>query len=249
MEGLRLRIPHKVMEDSLRHFAGRTTTREELLETCWRFAGNLHRLKAGMTVLPWTLQRGLEWVPLEIVACRRAAQHGNRGAIFSFRILAGSSCPRIIQKWWSQDQCWFLARNFGFSKLHGRNSHVVPKYPMTQPDELVGMRLFGLIEPALSRNEPVFRQVHWTHGMKGTNRELLKKRFRVDDGYQCPENKPSTSPCHHCPTGYVQCAAATHRFTWRKDHCPSCNAEAWFDPELKSKHCVRCTRKEALNRG
>lgn len=229
------------LADSVRDLAGRAISREEMGETAWRMMGNLPRLKARRTVPPWHLQKMREWVPVQITACRRTLQGHKRGALFTFRILAGSCCPKIVQRFWSLAQCYYFAPDFGFSRPGKQARHL-----FAVPEQFVSLRAYVLVYPELSLDGPGFRELDWPGTIKTHNKEQIKRRFRVDEGYACPIGHPSRFPCHRCPVGYLQCAAATHRKKWVKKRCPECeNAKAFFDPESASKMCVDCTSKRA----
>lgn len=239
-------IQYRVLEDSLRHLAGIKLTRELIDETSWRIAGNVKRLKRRWAVPPWHVQRLPEWVPVQITSCRRVKnKYGKIGALFGFRILAGTPCPRMTFKWWSLRQCRFLAPDFGFHKPQFRDVHHVVR-PFSAPEQFVLLRCYVLIDPVMSASEPVFSMPAFPGGVRDWNMEVIKKRLRVDLGYVCPRGFPNTFRCHLCPAGYVNCGAATHRHDWVKGLCNGCNnAEAWFDKELSNDLCVDCAITKA----
>jgi hypothetical protein len=229
------------LEDSLRHLAGALVTPELLDDTCWRLAGNLTRLRHRKAVPPWHGQQLMEWVPLQVLGCRRVKNaRGRLGARLRFRIVAGTPCPRIVDRWWSMTQCRVYAPEFGFSRPVGRNAQ--PRHPYGVPEQLVSLRLYGLIEPQLCGVEPAFRVVGWPDSVADWNREVIRRRLRVDPGYTCPRGYPTQFQCHRCPAGYVDCLAATHKHEWRTGPCPECHRpDALFDPDDTGGLCVDCT--------
>lgn len=249
-----------VIEDSLRHLVGIHPTKALYLETCWRLAGNLPRLALRRAVPPWHAQRVREWVPMVVTGCRRClSDRGDRGALFSFRILGGTPCPRIVQKWLSFKVCRILAKNTGFNPRQHRT-----RYPFTDPRQLVGLRLYGLVEPDLCSREPGFEIPLAPHPKSNviqpsprvfpaTVREyniiMVKRTFRCDPGYGCPEGFPMTFPCQLCPVGFLRCKAGKHRKDWRRRACTQCERkDAFFDDELSKEMCVDCFNKQAYRR-
>jgi hypothetical protein len=119
------------------------------------------------------------------------------------------------------------------------------KYPYGFPEQFVGLRLALLVEPDLSTTDPVFSEAKWPASADDWNKEHLKRRFRVDRDYTCPEGKPQSFPCHFCSTGFLKCPAATHMHDWYQGRCNACDKnDAYFDPDISRELCVDCFIKE-----
>lgn len=236
------RLDRDNLEESLRHLAGEVLTPEHLTEVCWRMAGNLPRLKEKRPVPPWHGQRLPEWVPMQVMSCRPLRQGRSMGSNFGMKMLAGTPAGRTVVKWWSVRQCRGLyADYFGFSKPWR------DRYHFSVPEQFVGLRLYGHVEPELCGDGPMFEKVAFPPAIAEYNREVLRKRFRVDEGYRCPLGLSSSFPCHHCPKGYKSCAAATHRSDWARGPCPRCkHDDALFDPDVETNLCVDCYSRQAF---
>lgn len=243
------KIPWPTLEASLMHLAGARVTRELIEQTAWRLAGNVKRLQQHRVVPPWHIQKLEEWVPLQVLSCRYKRMGKKIGAIFSFRIMAGTSCPLAVWKWWSLRQCAYFAPYFGFSKPGRYNARTPPKYPYTHPAQLVTLRLYGMIDPELCEQEPAFSLIAWPPTVAEWNRTQIKHRFRIDEGYTCPKGYHATFECHRCPIGYLKCRAGTHRKNWETRLCSGCDRpDAMFDPDIPSDVCVDC-QVQAVYRG
>ena len=242
-ENLPGRLNRETLYESLRNCAGTLMTKELIRETCWRIAGNLPRLRLERVTPPWHVQRFAEWVPLHILSARPHRRGKKMGAMFTMRIMAGTPCPFITFKWWSVKRCRYYARNgFGFSKRPGAGG--VVKYPYVDPAQLVNLRLYGLVEPELCGKEPGISEPRWPASVRNWNKEIIRRRFRVDQGYSCPQGFPLELACHHCPVGTDRCPAGTHRQLWRRKYCEHCEREgAVFDPEISHTMCTDCYRK------
>lgn len=247
-EALPQDVDGDALEDSLQHLVGIPLTTQILADTAWRLAGNIQRLQDHRAVPPWHVQRFREWVPMQIHACRRGRnQRGNMGAFFSFRVVGGTPCPLSIYKWWSSAQCYFFCREMGFSRYSK-----TAKYPYSAPEQFVNLRLYGLIDPELSGREPMFHRVAFLPRLRKWNVEIIRRRFRVDEGYKCPKGYGPDFDCRHCDAGYqgaLKCLGATHRADWERRPCEGCgHSDAFFDPDAGGKHCVDCQIANAYKR-
>lgn len=237
------KIDRLTLEDSVRDLAGVPLTEKLIDETAWRLAGNTGRLAQHRPVPPWHGQRFREWVPAQILSCRREKNsRGVIGANLGFRILAGTPCPRIIFKWLTLRQCLFHAKDFGFSRRRGPNALSPPRFPYHGPEHLVNLRCFLMIEPELcTADGPGFDTIGHLPMLEEWNREVLMYRVRDTDGYECPNGYPRSLVCSKCPTGYLTCRAGTHKQDWVQKACAGCNQpDAWFDPDFKGDVCVDC---------
>ena len=233
------RITRRVVRDSLVHLAGEVVTKELLSELGWRLAGNIPRLRLGIPVTPWHRQARDEWVPMQIVdQVPYKNKKGDTGAIMAFRVLAGTPCSMLLERFWTYRLSKYLASKLGFSAAWG-------KYPFKKITELTGMRLYGLVEAERSLGKPYFDQVSVPQSTEDYNRKLIKHRLRV--GFKCP--KKYDHPCYACPIGYDNCRCAVHPRTFVRAVCSVCDKNAWMDPiHLELRLCVDCFVKRQLAR-
>jgi hypothetical protein len=233
------RVLGEAVHDSIRHLAGMVLHEKPARELCHRLAGNVDGLAAGIPVLPWKLQRAIEWVPFQITACRRGlSRRGKRGAYLTYVALAGTPCGMKIVRFLSKNQCLFLAPFFGFRRFTAAGRQL--PYSYETPEQLVSMRCYGLVEPDQEWAGVHFRKHEFPASVHDYNREVIKLRFRLERGYTCPRGYPSSFPCHRCQAGYRECPAATHAQEWEKKLCPACGEERWFDTEVSPKSCLTC---------
>lgn len=244
LENLPISVWPPALEDSVRHLAGRPCSYELMRETCHRLAGNLVRLRHRRPVVPWDCQRHSEWVPVQVMSSRYSrikTKTGSRtGHSFVFKILAGTSCPRTIVKFWSGRQCAFFAPRLGFSRPWRDKDDNPAPYPYSSARELVSLRFYALIEPSLSQSEPGFKHMGFPASVLEWNREKMQQRLRRLPGRACPVGYPNTFPCHRCHIGFDRCKAAVHRVTYVSKTCRSCGKEAFFDPEVSDAVCINC---------
>lgn len=233
------RVPYESLRDSLLHLAGSPVSRHMLHEEGWRIAGNLNRLRIGKHVPPWRTQTRPEWVPLQItdhVPFR--SKRGKIGGIFTFRILAGTSCSLVVEKFWTREFARYLSAKLGFSLPWGQ-------LPFQRLPEFMSLRLYGLIEPERSHTQPFFDQVAAPGSVLAYNRKLLKARKRV--GFACP--KQWDTPCFQCPIGYDRCRCGTHPRTFVRGVCEKCKQERWMDPQHEElRLCMECFIRQQLSR-
>jgi len=226
---------YKVVFDSVVSLAGEPITMDVIRDMAWRLAGNHRLLVANKPVPIWTRQKAREWMPLQIVEASVRRNHkDDLGADFTFRIMAGTACPRRIKKFWTKKQCGFFSTTLGFSKPWGR-------YPFKDLVELVGLRLYGAFDPELCLEGPDFDQISVPGCCDKHNKTLMKQRARV--GFDCPEGY--THDCRVCPVGYRACPAACHPRTYEKGVCLICKEVRWIDP-LRPRECVNCVLSKAL---
>lgn len=237
------------VETSVRHMAGVHVDRSTLHKACWRIAGNTKRLKQRRPVPPWHVQRLPEWVPAQIVSCRRQKNSKDKiGGMFGFRILAGTSCPSFVFKWWSVTYCRFISNELGFTRQRGRRPS---KYPYTDPEQFVNLRLYLKIDPDECDKEPGFSEIAFNDSMKEWNDVTRKCRQRTQPGFECAMGVQDAAqlPCWKCPIGYQTCRAGTHRLDWEQRHCAHCGEDdAWFDPDAQGDFCVECYAKDLYGR-
>jgi hypothetical protein len=232
-------VEPSLVGESLAHLYEQILTQEELLEEAWRLAGNLPRMRNGYAVAPWTRQVTQEWVPLLITeqVPYRNRRHED-GAIVTFKILAGSPCGWTMERFWSTRFGHVVARDIGFTNSRG-------KHPMHSINELVGLRLSGLIEVEKSVGKPFFDVINIPSSMLNYNRRLIKARDRIQ--FVCP--KKYEHACRLCPIGYDQCPVAVHPRTYTKIICQSCQKKSWADPKhVELGLCYMCFTQKQLTR-
>jgi len=250
-------ISLNTLRRSLQHTVGRKLSRRELGLLAWRLAGNLRLLASGTVVRPWLGQSDPEWIPVQITRALPAKRQKEFAYQFTLQTLAGTACPLPLVKLWSARKIRFLANyrtddghGLMFTRSRGYRSRTPAKYPYEDVRQLVGLRLWVLLDPLLCRRSdfPRFREVGFNATTTDWNRELLRKRFRVDDGYSCPFGKPQTFSCHLCAAGLDRCAAACHERTYVKKSCDQCGLNAFHDPEDLELpgYCVSCAYRKRV---
>lgn len=234
---------------SLQHLNGERLTKEVLSDTAWWLAGNVKRLtkRHDKGIRPWHGQTVPEWVPVQIIDARFAT--GPRralGHLFDFRILAGTPCPKVIQKFWSLRFCHYISRFVGFSR-YGTNERTgeVPYNLYRSPRELVTLRLQVLIEPELAQDEPDFKQTETSPSLLNWNKQQMRYRARRVEKHACPQGVSENLKCFQCPFGYGTCRAGTHRRDYKLATCTKCREEhALFDEHISKERCVDCLEKK-----
>jgi hypothetical protein len=250
-------IDYETVYESCRHLAGVHLTAPDLKQFAHRMAGNLDRLTSRRPVTPWVVQKQREWVPLQITAVKREyREKSGLGGVFTFFAMAGSVAGMTIRKWWSFKYCRYVSTKFKFSKPVSRKAKNPAKYPFSALEQLVTLRLYGLIDPELCNvNEPGFQQIKLHGSLNDWNRDQIRYRFRMEDeGYECPDDQPRDFLCHNCPRGYSPteegaCRAATHAKSYEIRRCEHCDDdEAMFDPDWVGDVCVNCQRRAQSRR-
>lgn len=242
-------VTRGILEESLRDLAGQPLTAELIKQTAWRICGNVTRLRHRRAVPPWHVQRLPEWAPLQIISCRRSKSNkGVPGATFGICVLAGTAAGLVLLRWWSLKQCRYRATDFGFSRPVSLNAKGVARYPYQAPEQLVNLRLYGLLEPRLCVGGPMFEICGFVPAVVEHNRRLIQFRERVQKS-DCPMGfAPNEPPCHRCPVGYEQCPGGTHKRNWTQAECPRCkNPAAAIDPDMPDE-CIDCRAKALYRR-
>ena len=237
---------------SLFELVGSSPSAKDLFHIFWRLAANTSALSSGVAVHPWNDQSGEEWAPVQIVDVKPSREFNKSVYEMTFQLLGGPACPlRVFQKW-STKKVYYLAQRrdeqgygFMFSRKAGGRSRRVPKYPFENVRQLFGLRLLVLLDPELSDDGPGFREIRFTSSLSTFNRELIKKRARLENPYVCPKGLLNTTFCHSCHYGKEDCSMACHVRTYVPEICPSCESESYFDPQnVVSMFCVNCTDKK-----
>lgn len=223
-------------------------TPQFLYELCWRLAGNIQRLQRGIHAPVWMRQQVDEWVPLHILAAERQRQGRHAGHVFTFRVLAGTACPRKLQCFWSDKFCSYMHGYLGFAKWPPNPKSSKPAQRSYQnPKEFVNLQLFGLLEPKLCIQGPMFHKTKISGSMLDRNRDILDRRDRIVPGYNCPLNLPADFPCYKCPRGYDMCVAGTHATQYAVAACSTCGrTSAAWGMCSKQDRCNSCMDRLAL---
>jgi len=223
-------------------------TTRQLVETCWRLAGNLETLRDQEPARVWQRQTRFEWVPVQIMEARALKREGRFYNRFVFQSQAGSIVPRRMVQHWSTRKTRYLTslRNasgygFGFGK-HRRNSRGEQMGRMLYLDvrQMYRLRCWLLLDPHRSGDEPVAFEIGHTGSTMSFNRELIRGRDRYES--RCLKGYPTAPECHACIYGTDHCPLGTHRKTYTKGTCPMCKKEAYFDPleEDNPELCLQC---------
>lgn len=222
--------------NSLAHLAGRPLDRHELVETCWRLAGNLNSLRSGLPIPDWRSLSDPFFVPVEVLDhVRTLTRKRKPAALYTLRFLAGPACPLTTRKTWPVGLIRaVVAQEIGFTPPWGT-------LPFEDSAQLVQTRFLVLQDPHLTGEvpqAPAFEQFACTQYLRTFNRVLFKARRRIDA--VCPRGYPLDEvPCHTCPFGYDECPAATHSRTYVPRFCPRCGCETLHDPARKN-ICLQC---------
>jgi hypothetical protein len=226
----------QVVKQSLYTLAGGMLTSSLAMQTAWRLAGNIGRLKAGEPAGPWTRQDRFEWVPMQVIEVLPGRNHRKEfGNYIHTRVLAGSACPFRLISFWNNKKCGFMASRLGFSSPYNKSKGEKVFY--NRAVELTNMRLLGLLDPELTREgKPGYWRTACTPGLLAWNKRLLLARAHVDP--PCPEGY--NHQCYQCPVGYDRCPAGCHPATWEWKVCPECNREDWCDPGHPRFICIKC---------
>lgn len=221
---------------------------DTLINTCWRLAGNMEKLKHQEPVIPWWHQKEFEWVPVRITEVttekksRRELQN-----IFVFHALAGSATSLKFAQTWSLRKTRYLATfkdqkgngfGFGRSRLNIRGEQ---KSRLLLKDfrQFYGLRCFLLLDPEKSKQEPHAVEVGHSSATTNFNRTLIQSRDRTESA--CIKGLGNFE-CFHCPYGEDNCELATHAATFQTAVCEGCGEKAFFDPldiEYENR-CINC---------
>lgn len=245
-------LDYPTVYESCRHLAGVRLHPAAARLFAHRVAGNLPLLKRHRPVLPWSVPEDKEWVPLQVVSCkRRRNSRGRLGGDFRLLALAGRPAGLYFVKWWSFRYCRYIAPELKFSRPVSRRARSPARYPFSALEQLVTLRFYGLIDPAeCGPGEPGFQKVGTPPSLAAWNRGQIRRRFRIDDGYECPDDRPRSFPCHNCPRGYSSCPAGTHARDYVQGFCKVCQDDAaLFDPDWPPGVCVFCQRRSQSRMG
>jgi hypothetical protein len=243
---------------SLQHLAGVLITDKECDEVSWRIAGNIHHLRKGIVIPPWTRQLFKEWVPIQIMAVQRSIDYRNlsdnkaktqmRVCKLDTLFLAGLQAGRRVIKEYPEHVIMNsrIRVFFGFDKRYnryGRNIYDAPKenvYPLHSVIELTKLRTYVLLDPNLPEIEQGFVQMKGTPQTNRYNRKVIAMRTRKE--FQCMMNYDvQVRPCYSCEVGYDKCAAGCHPYSYVQGTCAACqHSNRYMDPSLSLTICVNC---------
>ena len=220
---------------------------DTLLNTCWRIAGNMEKLKDQEPVNAWRRQDEFEWVPVRIreVATEKAIRGLHN--VFVFEALSGTVASMRFAQTWSLKKTRYLAtfkdpkgNSFGFGKSR-LNARGEQKGSLLLSDvrQFCGLRCFLLLDPHESTHEPYAVEVGHSSATTLFNRELIKRRDRTENA--CIKQLGNFE-CYHCPYGADNCEIATHPVTYETGECGQCGKKSFFDPqEIQYENmCINC---------
>lgn len=238
-----LKVPEDPVRLSLLSLAGKRWTEEQLQVSLHRLAANWKTLFEGKPVYPWVQQTRLEWAAVQVLRVfPKLTSKGKPGAKIRLRFLTGTPAGKVINRWFSLKECRQIARRIGFSRPPSVFSREPVKYLYRMPDDLVTLRFFVQLEPALSSEIPGFRTTGTNASVKSWNSEQLRHRFRSSPRYPCPRELPRSFPCRNCSASLADCRASTHGEIWKVIDCSVCRkAQVLAYPE-DTAICVRCRR-------
>jgi len=240
---LKTLLPEGLRDEPIRQsclaLAGVSLTKESLNSFAWRIAANVGRLRQGKPVAPWQCQTADEWVPMVIQRFEPWRNKKNElGGVFNLQILAGTPCEQKVRKFFSDRFCRWVSQKIGFTPTW-------KKFPFKKSDELVGLRLYGLVLAEKSRERPFFEQIAAPASIIKFNRDLISKRARV--GYECPAGFKHA--CYQCPIGYDSCECGTHPVTYQTIKCRMCHKSSVVEPhEAQLQICIFCKHRENTKR-
>ena len=233
-------IPYTAIFQTLCGLSGQTLDKTVLYRLAWRLAGNLDTLRRGHPVCIWQGQLVPEWHPVQVIEAQQTYQFAQKKRIaateYRIRLMAGSACPAIITKTWSNRFISYFARSeLGFSAPWGKS-------PYVDATELVSLRFDVEIDAEYCRyGKPGFDKVSVRSEHLTWNRKIFKARAHLVP--PCPSNYQH--PCHQCPIGVDQCMAGTHPTTYVWKLCSSCHKDSWHDPKILN-HCLVCRQSKKL---
>lgn len=203
----RLKIEPAVVRQSVADLAGELLTAERLKATVWRLAGNLHLLKAGQPVPPWSgIAKPGDWCAVQVMSVVPEPEARKPSVRVAYKVLAGRPCPLDDSAVWSFGYARMAARQLGFTSARRAR-------PFRSVYELTSLRLYLLLDPVKTSPSGLrISKVHCPPAAMKWNRRLLDMRQRVD--WTCPHG--FRHHCFNCPVGYDECPAATHPETKRE---------------------------------
>ncbi len=225
-------VAMETVHSSLQHLAGKALSEKDIKTFAWRLAANLPKLKAGKAIRPWTIQKELEWVVVQVASALLCEHKKQLAYEYTLVALTGSVASTQFTKVWTIKFLSFMNRELGFTAPWG-------EYPFTNGLEIVGLRFLIELDPAVCRDKLVFDKVKVNSSSLNWNKSLIKMRNR--DGFACPENY--STPCYLCWKGYASCPAACRPVDLKQKYCSLCeNDSAWIDEEISKDVCVECFR-------
>tara|TARA_R110002051_G_scaffold61354_3_gene112512 strand:+ start:28585 stop:29517 length:933 start_codon:yes stop_codon:yes gene_type:complete len=226
----------------------RELSSELLINTCWRIAGNMEKLKDQESAGVWWHQKEFEWVPVRIVEAQTEKKsRGGLHNMFVFQALAGTAASMKFAQGWSLRKTRYLATfkdqkgngfGFGRSRVNARGEQK-GRLLLHDTRQFYGLRCFLLIDPNESKREPVSVEVGHSSATTAFNRDLLSQRDREES--PCIKNLGQFE-CYHCPYGEDNCNLATHPVTYEVGQCDKCGKRAFFDiADIEYENvCITC---------
>lgn len=235
------------LSNSLMDLLKKELNQDNLINTCWRIAGNMNKLKDQETVNAWRRQDEFEWVPVQVQEVTTEKAMRGLHNVFVFEALAGTMASMKFAQTWSFKKTRYLATfkdpksngfGFGKSRLNARGEQK-GKLLLNDFRQFCGLRCFLLIDPEESTYEPCAVEVGHSSATTLFNRELIRRRDRAEN--DCIKQL-GVFECYHCPYGTDNCEIATHPVTYETGECGQCSKKAFFDPqEIQYENmCINC---------
>lgn len=220
---------------SVLFLVGGRLTKDKLKRLGWQLAARKRQLGYQIPLKPWSKRDVDEWVPFQILnVIPKRSNWGDNGADVELKALAGTPCCETVTLFWTNK----LANLFG-SKLGYDH-----KMRMLRVEELVGLRLYGLVEAAREASDLSFFKIDVSDEFRAYNRKIAAKRRRVN--FTCPEERKNE--CYACPVGYDRCGLAVHPRTYVHHVCKVCGERRFTDPpSVILDICVDCQRKKRFS--
>lgn len=241
-------VSRRTVRNSLTDLVDRRLSLASARLVSWRLAGNLARLRRGVSVGPWTRQPFAEWVPAEIAAVELADRRSKRattntpgepGAWLTFRVLAGLAAGLSLRRFWSSRLAAHHRVLLGFDRRRFRPPRQAKGrvfLPFEDPRQLFRFRLSLLLTPESCPGRVDYHKVRVGASHRDYNRGLARRRARVD--FDCPRGY--VHACHRCPVGLDGCPVACHARTYVLAPCPACGARQTYVDPSRPEVCLGC---------
>lgn len=138
-------LPLETLRSTMQNVAGTELVNDPMEDLAWRLAGNMHHIRRGQAIPPWSRQLFDEWVPIQIMSIDKIRikkkagpgqanydpeylrrlekrQQENKGAlqtdagIFNFLVLGGLPAGHTFSRLFAAKYCFHIRDVFGFAK-------------------------------------------------------------------------------------------------------------------------------------
>lgn len=222
-----------VRQSCMSVFTG-TIILDDLIDLCWRIAGNVDLLRANH-VLParaWVYQPLL--APLQIFHAQcgwSRARVPRKGTLLTFRVLCGEACPLKFSRWFSDRFLFRLAKEFGIGNYRAKHKFSGNRL------ELVGMRfVVTLIKSKYDLSAITFER-YAVGQFTSYNKRLLKLRHTpcpLGHKWECHECSLAAGP-DACPV-ITPLARSCRPVTLELQLCNKCKDNTFWD----GNECIKC---------